>query len=133
MAIKDINDIYEQYIERNTYRAFLYTPADIFVGELDLINPELSLIKNGFDLLNFSLPARFFNLQTSELENNPFIDYTLDGYYIIFQFGDLTSNDFQQRRFLIKNRNSSLRDEQPNYSYTAISVEYELQKTPIID
>jgi hypothetical protein len=26
-----------------------------------------------------------------------------------------------------------LRDEQPNYSYTAISVEYELQKTPIID
>jgi hypothetical protein len=133
MPIKDLGEMYQDYIERDSYRAFLYTPADVFAGELDLINPELSLIKDGFDLLNFSLSARFFDYNIFEIKDNPFIDFTLDGYYVLFQFGDLSTGNYQERRFIIKNRDSNLQDEQATFSYNAISAEYELQKTPIIN
>lgn len=133
MAIKDIHQIYQEYVEANKYRAFLYTPGNVFAGELDLIEPRLSLKKAGFDILEFGLPARLFDLSQNTLKENPFIDYTLDGYYIIFQFGDLENDNYQQRQFVIKNRNSSLSDEQAVFSYSAISTEYELKKMPLIN
>lgn len=136
MSIKDINETYQDYIESEKFKASLYTPGNVFVGLLDLINPSLSLKKDGFDLLNFSLSARIFDPTDPSsviFQKNPFVDYALDGYYIIFEFGDLTGSTPQQRRFIIKERNSELKDEQATYSYTAISAEYELKKLPIIN
>jgi hypothetical protein len=133
MSIKDIDELYEEYVELNSYRAFLYTPGDVFAGELDLIEPNLSLKKDGFDLLEFKLSARLFDFNTTDLSENPFIDSTLDGYYIIFEFGDLTTSNYQERRFIIKGRVSNLEDEQATHSYSAISAEHELKKLPIIN
>ena len=133
MDIKDIHEINQEYKEINRYRAYLYTPNDTFAGELDLLSPVLSLNKNGFNTLTFNLAPRYFDQLTLNLQKNEFIDKTLDGYFIIFQYGELEENDYEEMRFIVKNRNSNLSDEKATFSYTAISAEYELQKLPIIN
>lgn len=139
MAIKDINEIYQDYIESNKFKASLYTPANAFAGYLDLIAPKLSLRKDGFDTIDFRLAAKNFTLDSFDADSdyktsdNPFLDTTLDGYYLLFEFGDIEGGNQQSRRFIIKDRNSELSDEQAVFSYVGISAEYELKKLPIIN
>jgi hypothetical protein len=84
MPIKDIQDIYQEYKDINNYRAFLYTPSDIFYGEIELVKPRLSLTKNGFDLLEFEISKKYFDIFIAESVDNEMIDKALDGYYIEF-------------------------------------------------
>jgi hypothetical protein len=134
MSIKDINEIYQDYIESDKFKASLYTPANAFAGYLDLIDPRLSLKKDGFDTIEFRLSAKIFNMQSEyTLSDNPFIDTTLDGYYLLFEFGDIPNDNYEQKKFIIKDRNSELKEEQATFSYVGISAEYELKKLPIIN
>jgi hypothetical protein len=82
MANIDIFDNFENYLENKKFRAFLYTPSNQLVRELEMINPVLSLIKVGFNTLEFQLPAKIFDLGTLSLSSNDTIDYALDGYEV---------------------------------------------------
>ena len=132
MANIDIYQNFENYLENKKFRAFLYTPANQLVRELEMINPVLNLIKIGFHTLQFQLPAKTFDLTDLSLEANDNIDLTLDGYEVEVWVGDL-ENSYSTYRFIIKTRPSSMTDEKPIFSYTAISSEWELQKLPIIN
>jgi hypothetical protein len=82
MANIDIFDNFENYIENQKFRAFLYNPANELVRELEMINPVLNLRKVGFSTFDFELPGKIFDLKDLTLSQNDIIDYTLDGYEV---------------------------------------------------
>lgn len=135
MALKDIFENFEEYEEINKFRTFLFTPANILIREIETINPVLNLKKTGFHTLDFRLPAKIFDLNDLELKENESIDRTLDGYEIEVLVGGDTRDDslYDVYRFIIKSRPSSMSEEKPEFSYSAISSEYELKKVPIIN
>lgn len=135
MALKDIFENFEEYEEINKFRTFLFTPANILIREIETINPVLNLKKTGFHTLDFRLPAKIFDLSDLELKENESIDRTLDGYEIEVLVGGDTRDDslYDVYRFIIKSRPSSMSEEKPEFSYSAISSEYELKKVPIIN
>jgi hypothetical protein len=132
MANIDIFDNFENYLENKKFRAFLYTPANQLVRELEMINPVLNLIKAGFNTLEFQLPAKTFNLEDLTLTLNDSIDLTLDSYEVEVWVGDL-DDSYSIYRFIIKSKPSSMTEEKPTFTYSAISSEWELQKLPIIN
>jgi hypothetical protein len=82
MALKDIFENFEEYKEINKFRTFLYTPANVFIREIETINPVLNLKKVGFHTLDFKLPAKIFDIADLQLKQNESIDRTLDGYEV---------------------------------------------------
>jgi hypothetical protein len=122
MANIDIYQNFENYLENKKFRAFLYTPANQLVRELEMINPVLNLIKVGFHTLQFQLPAKTFDLTDLSLTTNDALDMTLDGYEVELWVGDL-ENLYSKYRFIIKARPSSMSEEKPIFNYSAISSE----------
>lgn len=124
MANIDIYENFDNYIESKKFRAFLYTPANNLVRELEMINPVLNLRKVGFSTLDFQLPAKIFDITDGSLTTNDTVDYTLDGYEVEVWVGDLTNtNNYDTYRFIIKSKPSSMSDEKPTHSFSAVSSE----------
>lgn len=99
-----------------------------------MINPTLNLRKRGFHTLEFALPSKIFDLGVLENQDNDLIDYTLDGYEVEVWLGDLQeAGSYDVYRFIIKGKPSSMSDDKPEFRYSALSSEYELQQIPIIN
>lgn len=144
--MNDINENYFDVKEYNNFRAFLYSPAGDFLGEVELVRPRLSLRTTGFGIIDFQLPEFYFNespIDDSDPNNNygditfnEKINSVLDGYEIEIWFGNLISNDinkFKKMRFKIQTRPRDMADEKTTYSYRGLTNEIELSKVPIIN
>jgi hypothetical protein len=127
------NFTYQDY--QKNIKLFLYTPDNKLLGQLDAFNISMSLSLKNFSMLEFELPARFFDYETNSMIFNHQIVKTLDMYQVEVEVGDLSpgSNGYETRRFVITERPVSIKGSKASYSYKAFSLEHELKSIPIVN
>jgi hypothetical protein len=127
------NFTYQDY--QKNIKLFLYTPDNKLLGELDAFNISVNLSLKNFSMLEFELPATFFNYETGSMIFNHQVIKTLDMYQVEVEIGDLSAGSagYEIRRFVITERPVSIKGSKVSYSYKAFSLEHELKSVPIVN
>jgi hypothetical protein len=111
-------------IYRKNYKLDLFSPANDYLGELEVNNLDIELSYDDYSSISFTMPEKI-GLNN---ELNEKIDITKEVYEIELSLGDLvnSSSNTQKIRFIITETDTSFSDDISTYRYSGLSKEFKL-------